>query len=104
MAGTTKTGTAESRTTTTSSAFDQARRRARYWSGLVWHAGAFLIINAFFWLMDMGLGQSGAQWWYWIAIPWAFALAFHGLAYYVDGRRLEDRAAEKFERQATQDH
>jgi hypothetical protein len=49
--------------------------------------GAFLIINAFFWILDLIIGQSGLQWAYWITLFWGFALAFHVLAYFVVGRR-----------------
>jgi len=74
----------------------QARRRARYLVGLLWHAGAFLIINASFWILDLTLGQSGLQWAFWITGVWGFALAFHALAYYVDGRGVEELKYEQF--------
>jgi uncharacterized membrane protein len=70
---------------------ERARKRARYLTDLLWHAGAFLIINVFFWILDLGLGRGGVQWAYWITGVWAFALAFHGLAYYVDGRGVAER-------------
>lgn len=73
-----------------------ARRRAHYFTGLVWHAGAFLIVNLCFWALDLTLGQGGLQWAYWITGPWAFALAFHVLAYYVDGRQLEERKTDQY--------
>lgn len=75
-----------------------APRRARYLSGLLWHAGAgaFLIINAFFWLLDFGLNYGGPHWAYWITLVWGFALALHALAYYVGGSRLEERKAEQY--------
>ena len=76
----------------------RGERRAHYLVGLQWHAGAFFIINAFFWLMDIGLGQEGVQWAYWIAIPWAVALAFHALAYLIVGRQIEERKARDFAR------
>ncbi len=75
---------------------EQARRRARYLTGLMWHAGAFLIINAFFWVLDLGVGQSGLQWAYWITLFWGFALAFHTLAYIIDGRQVEERKTEQY--------
>ena len=74
----------------------RARRRARYLSGLLWHAGAFLIINAFFWLLDFGLGSGGSHWAYWITLVWGFALAFHALAYSIDGRGLEEHKVEQY--------
>ncbi|MDH3306911.1 MAG: 2TM domain-containing protein [Acidimicrobiia bacterium] len=69
----------------------QARKRARYLTGVLWHVGAFVIINAFFWILDLAVGQDGLQWAYWITGAWAFALAFHLLAFFIDGRQLEDR-------------
>lgn len=74
---------------------EMARERARYLSGLAWHAGAFLIINVFFWILDLGLG-GGADWAFWITGAWGFALAFHGLAYLVQGRQLEERKTRQY--------
>ena len=75
---------------------ERARRRAKYLSGLLWHAGAFVIINAFFWILDLSVGQTGVQWAFWITGVWGFALAFHALAYLVDGRQLEERKAQQY--------
>jgi hypothetical protein len=58
-----------------------------YLTGLQWHAGAFVILNVFFLTLDLALGQPGAQWAYWITGFWGLALAFHVLAYLVDGRK-----------------
>ncbi len=74
----------------------RALRRAKYLTGLLWHAGAFVIINAFFWIMDLGLGAEGLQWSFWITAGWGFALAFHALAYFVDGRQLQDRKSHQY--------
>lgn len=74
----------------------QAQRRAKYLSGLVWHAGTFVIINAFFWFLDLFVGQEGIQWAIWITLFWGFALAFHALAYIVDGRQLERRKTQEY--------
>ncbi len=71
----------------TASTTTEAARRAKYRTDVMWHAGAFLIINAFFWIIDLITGQSGVQWAYWITLFWGFALAFHVLAYIVTGRR-----------------
>ena len=70
---------------------EMARRRARYLTGLLWHVGAFVIVNAAFWALDLWLGDPGADWAMWITGVWGFALAFHVLAYLIDGRQLEDR-------------
>jgi uncharacterized membrane protein YhaH (DUF805 family) len=74
----------------------RARRRAQYLSGLLWHAGAFLIINAFFWILDFAVGAEGLNWSIWITALWGFALAFHALAYYVDGRQVEERKTQQY--------
>jgi hypothetical protein len=74
----------------------RTHRRIKYLSGLVWHAGAFLIINASFWLADVTLGQPGVQWAFWITAFWGFALAFHTLAFYVDSLQLEEWRARQF--------
>jgi hypothetical protein len=74
----------------------RARQRARYLTGLLWHLGAFIIVNGAFWIMDLTLGASGLQWAYWITAVWGFALAFHLLAYFVNGRQLEDRKSMQY--------
>jgi uncharacterized membrane protein YhaH (DUF805 family) len=66
---------------------EEQARRAKYLTGLMWHIGAFIIINAFFWILDAMTGQAGIQWAFWITLFWGFALAFHVLAYLVVGRR-----------------
>lgn len=73
----------------------EAQARAKYLTGLIWHAGAFVIINVFLWLLD-AWGPGGINWAYIITAAWAFALAFHALAWFVDGRQLERRKAEEY--------
>jgi uncharacterized membrane protein YhaH (DUF805 family) len=68
---------------------EEQARRARYLTGLLWHLGTFLIINAFFWVLDLVVGQAGLQWAYWITLFWGLALAFHVLAWLVTGRRSD---------------
>lgn len=75
---------------------EMAARRAHALTGLLWHIGAFVIINAAFWVLDLAVGRSGAQWAYWITGVWAFALAFHVLAYMIDGRQLEERKTRQY--------
>jgi hypothetical protein len=78
-----------------------ARRRAGYLTGLLWHAGAFLIINTCFWILDLALAGGGLDWAYWITGVWGFALAFHALAYLIDGRGIEERKFEQYLRAST---
>ncbi len=78
-----------------------ARRRAQYLTGLMWHAGAFLIINAFFWILDLWTGAAGINWSFWITALWGFALAFHALAWFVEGRQVEERKTRQYIEEAT---
>ena len=73
----------------------RARKRAKSYTGLMWHIGTFLVINAFFWLLDIATGVDGVQWAYWITIFWGLALAFHVVAYGVGGSGLEERKYQK---------
>ncbi len=75
---------------------ESAERRANYLTGLLWHIGAFLIINGFFWAMDLALGADGVQWAVWITAAWGFALAFHVLAYLIDGRQVRERKTHQY--------
>ena len=73
----------------------RAARRAGYLTGLLWHAGTFLIINSFFWLLD-AWGGSGVTWSFVVTLMWGFALAFHLLAYLIDGRDVRNRRVEEY--------
>lgn len=73
----------------------RAQRRAEYLSGLIWHAGTFVIINGFFWILDI-VGGGGVGWSFWITIVWGIALAFHVLAWFVQGRDLEIRKTQEY--------
>ena len=74
----------------------RAHRRARYLTGLYWHVGAFVVLNAFFWILDLLIGASGIQWAYWITLFWGLALAFHTVAYLIDGRQVEQRKVRQY--------
>ena len=75
---------------------ERARERAEYLSGLIWHAGTYVIINVFLWALDIYTGASGVQWAFWVTIGWGLAVAFHALAYLVDGRQLEERKIREY--------
>ncbi len=49
-------------------------------TNLLWHAGIFVVVNAFIWLQDIALGD-GLGYAYWITIPWGVGLAIHALTY-----------------------
>ena len=73
----------------------RARERAKSLTDLMWHTGAFVIVNAFLWTMDI-VGGGGLEWAYWVTIPWGLGLAFHALAYWIDGRNVEERKYEEY--------
>ena len=73
-----------------------ARARAKATVDLVWHVGAFVIVNAAFWVMDLALGDGGLDWALWITALWGFALAFHVLTWLIQGRQLEARKARQY--------
>lgn len=83
-------------TTDKPDATERARARAKALADLIWHVGAFVIINAFFWLMDLALGSDRITWAPWITAAWGFGLAFHVLAYLVQGRQLVARKTEQY--------
>ncbi|MDO8149133.1 2TM domain-containing protein [Isoptericola sp. b515] len=75
---------------------DPARRRAKAATGLMWHVGVFVIVNGFLWAIDLAT-DPGVDWAFWTTLPWAVGLAFHALAYLIDGRQVEDRLTRKYE-------
>ncbi len=81
--------------TPTPSREQRAAERASYLTGFLWHAGAFVIINALFWILDAG-GDGSVTWSYMVTLFWGFGLAFHGLAYLIDGRQIEERKTREY--------
>lgn len=73
----------------------RARKRAKSYTGLLWHIGVFIVINAFFWILDLTTGAEGVQWAYWITLFWGLALAFHVVAYVVGNGGIEQRKYQK---------
>ena len=73
----------------------RARKRAKEYTGLMWHIGTFVIVNAFLWFIDIA-GGGGVQWAYWVTIPWGIGLSFHVLAYFLDDTGIEQRKYRKF--------
>ena len=68
----------------------EARKRAKYLTGLLWHTGAFVIVNGFFWILDAAT-DGGITWAFWITLFWGLGLAFHVLTYLIQGRQLVER-------------
>ena len=82
--------------TDTPDAAERARARAKALADLYWHVGTFVIINAFLWLIDLTLGDDGITWAPWVTAAWGLGLAFHVLAYLVQGRQLVARKTEQY--------
>lgn len=49
-------------------------------SDVIWHAGMFVVVNAFVWAQDYAIG-GGLDYAYWMTIPWGIGLAIHIIAY-----------------------
>lgn len=60
------------------------------WSDVIAHAVVFTIVNGFLWAQDIALGD-GANYAYWVTIPWGIGLAIHVVAQYRASR--ESRAS-----------
>lgn len=73
----------------------QARKRAKDFTGLLWHAGTFVIVSSFFLILD-GLSAGGLTWAPWITLVWGVGLAFHALAYWINGAQVEDRKTRQY--------
>lgn len=49
-------------------------------SELIWHAGVFVLVNAFIWVQDIAISE-GVDYAYWVTIPWAVGLLVHASVY-----------------------
>lgn len=82
---------------------DRAQRRTRDYTGVLWHMAVFVIINGFFWWIDLA-GGGGLNWAYWITIFWGIALLFHIAWYLIDvshsGSRYEKFLADERRKEA----
>jgi hypothetical protein len=73
---------------------ERAKKRTDEYVGLLWHAGSYVIVVPFLFLIDW-YTDSTINWAYWAAIPWAVGLLFHLFAYAV-GDRLTERTYQRF--------
>ena len=83
---------------------ERAQKRVKEFSDLMWHVAAYVIVNAFLWIMDFAQG-GGLEWAYWVTIPWGIGLAFHAAAYFLDESGMQSRRYKKYleeERKADQ--
>lgn len=79
----------------TGSAADTTQRRAhaersKVREGFVWHLGTYLIMMGFFAAIAV-MADTGFRWVLWVAIPWGLGIAFHALAFVIEGTRLVRR-------------
>ena len=73
----------------------RAKKRARYLTGLMWHAGTWVVVCGFLAAIDW-FTDGRLTWVGWVAGAWALGVAFHALAYWIDGRSVEERLTEEF--------
>lgn len=62
---------------------EQAEASATPRTGLLWHTGIFLVVNAFIWVQDIAIGD-GVNYAYWVTIPWGIGLTVHAFMYFRD--------------------
>ena len=74
---------------------ERARRRTKDLSGLLWHIGVYVVVNAFLMIQDLAAG-GGLDYAQWTAIPWGVAVALHVLAYFLSARRFDARMYDRF--------
>lgn len=74
----------------------RARHRAQYLIGLLWHVATFVIINALLWTLDAVVGAAGIQWAFWVTLSWGIGVAFHTVAWFVDGSDFEERQVRRY--------
>lgn len=54
---------------------------------LYWHAGIFLVVNAFLWVQDFAIG-GGLDYAFWTTIPWGVGLAIHAIVLFSQRRTV----------------
>jgi hypothetical protein len=74
---------------------ERARERAKAMIDLLWHIGVFVIISGFLWALDQ-FNDDRPTWAYWVTISWGIGLAFHVLAWFIDGRDVEARLTDRY--------
>lgn len=74
---------------------ERAAKRAKSFTDLMWHVAAYVIVNAFLWILDFSQG-GGLNWAYWTTIPWGVGLAFHVAAYFLDESGRESKRYRKY--------
>lgn len=67
----------------------RAHRSARYFTGVLWHAGTYLIVGVLLMVLDL-VGSGRLGWSIWVIGFWGMGLAFHILAYLIEGRGIEE--------------
>lgn len=68
---------------------ERARKRVEDFTGLMWHAITFVIVNVFLWVMTPNAVI-------WVAVPWGVGLAFHAAAYFLDAGGFQQRRYQRY--------
>jgi len=61
----------------------QPKEQQGEYANLMWHIGAYVVVNALLWFQDIAAG-GGLEYAYWVTIPWGVGLAAHITAYVVE--------------------
>jgi hypothetical protein len=72
----------------------RAAQRAKDYTGLLWHAVVFLLLNGGLWALD--LAQGGGLWAFWVTIFTGIALVFHAAWYFIERGGRQGRRYERF--------
>ena len=64
---------------------ERVERRLKDRSDLIYHIGAYVIVNAFI-IVVWALSGAGYPWFIWCLVPWGFGLAIHIFVYLISAR------------------
>ena len=72
---------------------ERAAQRVEDYTALMWHVAAYVIVNAFLWIIVPDAAP-------WVTLGWGIGLAFHLAAYFIgddgpDNRRYQKYLAEE---------
>lgn len=76
-----------------------AEQRVEDWTAVMWHIAAFVIVNAFLWVIVPAAAV-------WVTIGWGIGLAFHIAAFFIGDAGPGSRRYQKYlaEERARREH
>ena len=73
----------------------RAQERSEAFTGLVWHAVVFVLLNAGLWALDARQGDA-FDWAFWVTIFTGLALVFHATWYLLEMSGRQSRRYQRF--------